>query len=88
MAAYGKTDIIEQIAAESGISKAQAGVAFASFENTVKGLKKGEKIVIPGFIKFESKSIPAKSGVTKLGGTEKKWSTPAHYAVKAKVTFK
>ena len=38
----------------------------------------GDTVTIPEICKISSKDVPAKSGVTKLGGVEKPWSKPAH----------
>lgn len=41
-----------------------------------------EKVPLPGVGAFTVKDVAAKSGVTKLGGVEKEWSTPAHKELK------
>ena len=54
------------------------------FADVVKEeVEKGEKIALTGFITFEKKHVPAKTGVSRLGGSEMAWSTEAHDEVKA-----
>ena len=54
-----------------------------AFADVVKEeVEKGERIALTGFITFEKKHVPAKTGVSRLGGSEMPWSTEAHDEVK------
>lgn len=58
-----KSDLIEAMASDSGISKAAAGKALDSLMSNVKGtLKKGDKLVLVGFGSFSVKDRPARDG--------------------------
>lgn len=58
-----KSDLIEAMASDSGISKAAAGKALDSLMSNVKGtLKKGDKLVLVGFGSFSVKERPARDG--------------------------
>jgi DNA-binding protein HU-beta len=58
-----KSDLIEAMAADSGISKAAAGKALDSMmSNVKKTLKEGNKLVLVGFGSFDVKDRPARDG--------------------------
>ena len=49
-----KTELIEAIAAKTGASKVAVGEIIGALEETVTAsVKKGEKVVITGFISFD-----------------------------------
>lgn len=58
-----KTELIEKIAAESGLTKKAAGQAFgATMAAITDSLAKGEKVTIPGFGTFEVRDRAARTG--------------------------
>ncbi len=58
-----KSDLIEAMAADAGISKAAAGKALDSFMANVKGaLKKGDKLSLVGFGSFSTAARAARDG--------------------------
>ncbi len=58
-----KSDLIEAMAADAGISKAAAGKALDSMmSNVKKTLKQGNKLVLVGFGSFDVKDRPARDG--------------------------
>jgi DNA-binding protein HU-beta len=58
-----KGDLIEQMAADSGISKAQATEALNSVINSIrKTLKKGDKVTLVGFGTFSITKRAARTG--------------------------
>ncbi|MGB5243315.1 MAG: HU family DNA-binding protein [Lutimonas sp.] len=58
-----KSDLIEAMAADAGISKAAAGKALDSMmSNVKKTLKEGNKLVLVGFGSFDVKDRPARDG--------------------------
>ncbi len=58
-----KADLIEAIATDSGISKADAGKALESFTKRVtQSLKKGENITLVGFGTFSVTQRKARTG--------------------------
>ena len=55
-----KTEIVAQMADEAGITKKQAGAAFAALQTiSGKSLKKGGAFMIPGFVKLKVVVKPA-----------------------------
>ncbi|MBE6602303.1 MAG: HU family DNA-binding protein [Ruminococcaceae bacterium] len=58
-----KTQLIDKIAKESGLTKKQAAKAFDACMNTVVGaLTEGENVQISGFGSFLVKDVPAHVG--------------------------
>lgn len=66
---FSKAALIDAIAADSGLSKADANRAIESFVGTVgKTLKKGDEVVISGFGKFSVVKRTARQGVNPRTG--------------------
>jgi DNA-binding protein HU-beta len=64
-----KSQLIESVAADSGLSKADAARAIDSFVGTVsKTLKKGDEVIITGFGKFSVVKRAARQGVNPRTG--------------------
>ncbi len=58
-----KAELIESIAGQTGLSKADAGRALdACFDAITKSLKKGNKVAVPGFGTFATSRRPARTG--------------------------
>ena len=58
-----KTELIEQIASDAGLSKADAGRALDAFVDAVtKSLKKKKPVVIVGFGTFDIQKRKARTG--------------------------
>lgn len=78
-----KTEIIEFIAAETGLTKADSERAFnATLKAVEKGLKEDKKVAIVGFGTWTSKKREAREGINPA--TKERISIPA----KNVVTFK
>ncbi len=68
-----KTQLIEAVAADSGLSKADSARAIESVVGTVsKTLKKGDDVVITGFGKFSVVKRAARMGVNPRTGEKVK----------------
>jgi DNA-binding protein HU-beta len=68
-----KTQLIEAVAADSGLSKADTQRAVESFVGTVgKTLKKGDEVAITGFGKFSVVKRAARQGVNPRTGEKVK----------------
>ena len=64
-----KTDLVDKIAQEAGVTKKQAKVAFEAVTNGIKdSLAKGENVTIIGFGTFSVKQRAARSGVNPQTG--------------------
>lgn len=73
------------------VTKKDLTEIFDSIINVIiDGVKNDEEITLPGICKIKSKTVEAKSGVTKLGGVETPWSKPKHKegAIKTLPSFK
>lgn len=76
-----KNDFITKVqeTIELDVSKKDLNEIFDGFVDAIKDIVvSGDSVTIPGICKISSKDVPAKSGVTRLGGVEKPWSKPAH----------
>jgi len=81
MADFNKKAIIELLAEELEVSKKAATEAIEKVqEEAIKALKKGEKLDIPGFGKFEVKKSKARKGINPL--TKEQINIPAKKAPK------
>ena len=82
-----KTELIDAIAAEANISKADAGKAVNAFTNAVtKALKKGDSVALIGFGTFKVNQRAARTGRNPQTGKEIKIAArkyPAFTAGKA-----
>lgn len=68
-----KTQLIETIAADSGLSKADSARALDSLVGTIgKALKKGDEVAITGFGKFSVVKRAARLGVNPRTGEKVK----------------
>ena len=82
-----KTDLVNYIAEEAGLTKADATRALDAFMGGVtKGLKKEGKVALTGFCTFAAEKKPAKDGRNPRTGEVVK--IPARVAVKVKVGSK
>jgi DNA-binding protein HU-beta len=78
-----KTQLIEAMAADAGISKAKAKAALESFLNNVeKTMKKGGKVTLIGFGTFSTVTRKAREGRNPATGAKIK--IPAKTVVKFK----
>lgn len=66
-----KTELIEAIASESGLSKADAKRAVEAFvSTTTKALKKGDRVALVGFGSFSTSDRAARKGRNPQTGKE------------------
>ena len=82
-----KTDLVNFVAEETGLTKADAARALeAMTKGVVKGLKKEGKVSLTGFCTFNAKNKPAKMGRNPKTGAPVK--IPARVAVTIKAGSK
>ena len=68
-----KTELVEAIAKQAGLSKKDAEKALKAFTDTVaKSLKKGDKVQLVGFGTFEVSKRAARTGRNPQTGAEMK----------------
>ena len=82
-----KTELIRAISDSAEISQKNTAAVIETMQDIIRTtVSDGEKVSISGFAVFEKKHIPAKSGVSKLGGTDKEWSTPEKDVIKVSLS--
>lgn len=82
-----KAEFVEKFAEEMGMSKKDAAAAVEGYHRVlVNALKAGEKIVIPGYAKFEIKESAERKGINPATGEE--MIIPAKKSIKAKFADK
>lgn len=82
-----KNDLVEFVASETGLTKADATRALdATLKGITNGLKKEGKVTFVGFGTFTSKKRPARNGINPLTG--KPMSIPAKNVVSFKAGSK
>jgi DNA-binding protein HU-beta len=66
-----KTELIDQVAAESGLTKKDSGKAIdAVFDTITQALSEGEKVQLVGFGSFEARQREARKGRNPQTGAE------------------
>jgi DNA-binding protein HU-beta len=66
-----KTELIDQVAAESGLTKKDSGKAIdAVFDTITQALSEGEKVQLVGFGSFEARGREARKGRNPQTGAE------------------
>lgn len=73
-------DVVEKVEAVTGVDADKVKTVIKAFLDEVQ---KG--VSLTGYFTSSIVEVPAKEGVTKLGGTEKAWSKPAHKELKIKL---
>lgn len=83
-----KQNLIKEIANRiEGASQKDVSLILDTFQEVVKeAVVAGEDVKMTGFLTFSKKHVPAKSGVTKLGGVEKPWTTESKDEVSVKIS--
>ncbi len=82
-----KTELVEFIASQSGLTKADATRALdATLEGITEGLKKSGKVALVGFGTFQSKERAAREGINPL--TKEAIKIPAKNVVSFKAGSK
>lgn len=72
--------LIDEFANEFGLTKGDAEKYLKFFLKKIQ-----EGVNITGYFSSEIREVPEKSGVTKIQGTEKAWTVPAHKELKIKL---
>nr|WP_255673313.1 MULTISPECIES: HU family DNA-binding protein [unclassified Deinococcus] len=79
-----KTELVDRVAAQTGLTRKQAGDAFdALVEGVVTGLKNGQSVGLPGLGTLSVRATAARTGVKP--GTSEKIQIPAGKKVGFKV---
>lgn len=82
-----KAQLVKEISNRTHLTQKDILTVIDTFQEVVKdAVANNDKVAITGFITFEKKNIPAKSGTSRLGGVEKSWSTKARDEISAKLS--
>ena len=82
-----KTELVKEIANQTTLTQKDITTVLDAFQSVVKDtVANGDKVSLTGFLTFDKKHVEAKTGVTKLGGVEKPWSTPAKDEISVKIS--
>jgi DNA-binding protein HU-beta len=82
-----KTELVREIASRIDMSQKDTALVLDTFADVVKEfVSKGEDVKLTGFMNFEKKHVPAKSGVSKIGGVEKSWTTEPKDEISVKLS--
>lgn len=82
-----RTQLVNEISSRIDVKKKDVEAVLTALPEVVKeAVTNGEDVKLTGFLTFSKKDIPAKSGVSKLGGVEKAWSTEAKSEVNVKLS--
>lgn len=87
-----KTQLVKEITSKvEGATQKDVALILDTFAEVVKDtVVNGDDVKLTGFLTFSKKHVPAKSGVSKIGGVEKPWTTEEkdEVAVKISKTYK
>lgn len=87
-----KTELVREITSRiDGASQKDIILILDTFQEVVRDtVIAGEDVKITGFLTFSKKHVDAKSGVSKIGGVEKPWTTEPkdEISVKLSKTYK
>lgn len=82
-----KKEFISEISQRTNVQKKDIAAVIDAFQDVVKDtVTKGDKVAIAGFLTFAKKHIPAKSGISKIGGIEKPWTTEEKDEISVKIS--
>lgn len=83
-----KNELIREIANKiEGATQKDAAIFLEVFQEVVKeGVAKDGKVAINGFITFEKKHVPARTGKLRKDGEEFEWTSEDHDKIIAKLS--
>ena len=82
-----RTQLVNEISSRIDVKKKDVEAVLTALPEVVKeAVASGEDVKLTGFLAFSKKDIPAKSGVSKLKGIIKEWSTEATTQMSVKLS--
>ena len=83
-----KTQMVKEIASRiEGASQKDVALILDTFQEVVRDtVIAGDDVKMTGFLTFAKKHVPAKSGVSKIGGVEKPWATEEKDEISVKIS--
>ena len=83
-----KTQLVKEIAGRiEGASQKDVALILDTFQEVVRDtVIAGDDVKMTGFLTFAKKHVPAKSGVSRIGGVEKPWTTEEKDEISVKIS--
>lgn len=83
-----KQNLVREIASRvEGASQKDVALILDTFQEVVRDtVVTGEDVKMAGFLTFAKKHVPAKSGVSRIGGVEKPWTTEEKDEISVKIS--
>jgi DNA-binding protein HU-beta len=82
-----KQGIVKEIANRTELSQKNILTVIDALQDVIKDtVVSGEKVSLSGFVSFDKKHVDAKSGVTRIGDTEREWTTEPKDVVTVKLS--
>lgn len=83
-----KTQMVKEIASRiEGASQKDVALILDTFQEVVRDtVIVGDDVKMTGFLTFVKKHVPAKSGVSRIGGVEKPWTTEEKDEIAVKIS--
>ena len=82
-----KTDLCAKISEITTVSKKDVKAVIDILPDVIKDtVVAGDKVSLTGFITFDKKHVPAKSGISRIGGVEKPWTTEEKDEISVKMS--
>ena len=83
-----KTQMVKEIASRiEGASQKDVALILDTFQEVVRDtVIAGDDVKMTGFLTFAKKHVPAKSGISRIGGVEKPWTTEEKDEISVKIS--
>lgn len=82
-----RTQLVNEIASKIDVKKKDIEAVLTALPEVVKeAITEGEDVKLTGFLTFSKKHVDAKSGISKLKGVIKEWSTEAKDEISVKIS--
>lgn len=83
-----KTQLVKEITSKvEGATQKDVALILDTFAEVVKDtVVNGDDVKLTGFLTFSKKHVPAKSGISRIGGVEKPWTTEEKDEISVKIS--
>ena len=83
-----KANLVREIASRiEGATQKDVTIILDTFQEVVRDtVIAGDDVKMTGFLTFSKKHVPAKSGVSRIGGVEKPWATEEKDEISVKIS--
>lgn len=83
-----KQNLVREIASRiEGASQKDITIVLDTFQEVIRDtVIAGDDVKMTGFLTFAKKHVPAKSGISRIGGIEKPWTTEEKDEISVKIS--